>query len=280
MKKVLSVILAVALVVCFATGALSVSAETTNLLAQGVSESTIYANDIDGSEVAMDGSKLVITVKKPWEGIENPDSDVCYGAGIPVKVENNGDIDLYCMLDIQATVPFRFTIRDNINDKWLAAGAEWFDLFYKDGQALTVDDVQDYFLPAGDYQVAINAWGYYKWQNENAGGSFTKSEITAIYIEGREAGTITVNNLSLVPNKEATHTTGDDGKDYVQYTPVAGGDTQAPTTTTKAADGSNVGGGSAQTGDESNVVLFSVVAALAVAVVTVSAVASKKAKSK
>lgn len=266
MKKVLSVILAVALVVCFATGALSVSAEEVNLLA-----GEIGPNDANQAQTSVENGLLTINVLQALDKEDDLVSEA--GAYIPASATVTTEQDKIVMLSIKSDVSFRVTVQVKKPDGsagWPSAGSDWFPQFGLDKAA------EGNWIPAGEYQVALGTRGYIKY-NE-----LPSSEIVAVIIGSKDIGTIYVNDLRIVDTAEL------ENEDYKYAAPAAAltpfpsgdSDTQAPTTTTKAADGSNVGGGSAQTGDESNVVLFSVVAALAVAVVTVSAVASKKAKSK
>ncbi len=195
MKKVLSVVLSIALLMTFAMGILPVSAEEVDLL--NSSEFAAGAdNRLDGDAKLENGVLTITIVNDAVPG----GAEV--GAEAAVNVPFNVADDLHAILNIESDVPFKVTFHTEA-DKWIGFQNEYFNLFYReDGTALTGEDLVgvDKYLPAGSYQVEASLKGYY---DSNLPG-VPSDTINGVYIGGMSKGTITVKQFTLVPKAGAT----------------------------------------------------------------------------
>ncbi len=285
---------------------------TTNLLTNGSS------NGANGeSTVTYADGKYTAKVTTPWGGSSN---DVAYGMQVSASV-NNYDITKtpYLHVGVTSDVPFRVTTCDaSVKDapKWLGL-ANNFTNIGPVGGAEIGSVPEGGFLPAGTYEIAVDYGSIYTWNagQGNAGWDATNMGLHGIYFEAKEAGTFTVDTLTLTANPVFTAVAGNDsGKvedpgDNTTTTTAAGGDNNTTTTaaggnnntaTTTAAGGNNTAatttkagaanvttttvaasdsdgkvGDDVQTGDASQAILFTVIALAAAAVVVLSASKAK-----
>ncbi len=277
MKKVLSAFLALSLAFCFAAGALPVSAAGVSAIPDDVTKITPVCGDEGGATVELNGKSAVIHVAKSShpdpEHPDDPSYTVCNGAIFPLDgyAFTKAD-DLYCMVDISTDTAFRITIQDSLNNKWMNAGKEFWNSF----NGVTAEQVTaDYFIPAGTYQAAIYIEGYYA-ANEIPGDN---RNIFQVEVDGLTPGTITLNNITFLPKADCQTDNG-----VVVYTAPDGSAAPAPSgtqaTNPPASNATQPAGGSANTGEESHVLMFVTIGVLAVAVVVVGAAAAKRAKSR
>jgi len=270
MKKLLSIVLAVAMM---SVMAFSASAADVDLLAGAQS---IYANDEAKATMTQkdDGSYEVVVT----EGA-SADFSAAYGLAIEPMMT---DIDLtdtpYLVVNMTCDSPFRITLLDrgDAGDKWVSFGSEFFNTFVAEGSEAPGTAPENNFFPAGTYNCHAFFKGYYEWQANNGGTGFdpTAANITAIYIELLEPGTLNVSKMALSATETGDGTTGgDENKDDNKE------ETKATTTTKKNANKDD-STDSAKTGDVSEAIVFAAAAIVAGAVVTMTVVASKKAKSR
>lgn len=263
MKKLLCVVLAVAMMSVMAFSASA--AETVDLLDSAAAQEKVYANHAENATMTAndDGSYTVVVSK-------DATADYSEAYGLAVEPFLTG-VDLtatpYMQLKLSCDAPFRITLLDKNaagETKWISFGSEFFNTVVAEGSEAPSTPPADNFFPAGDYDCFAFLQGYYDWKtnNENLDGyDASEANITAIYIELQKAGTLTVEKMDLAA------TDGSEGGDETD-------ETAAKTT---AADKDS---DSKKTGDSTQAVTFAVVAVAAGAVVTLSVVASKKAKAR
>jgi len=268
MKKILSVMLAVVMLAsyfCFGVSA----AEEVDLLKNGV-----VPNNGEGctvNQLSDGGYEAVVT--KAWDAT----TDVAYGFAIEPGVTSTDMTGMYVHISIVSDVPFRISHLDRNaagENKWITYTSEFFNTVVAKGKGEgTVDMlVNEKFFPAGTYECVAFLGGVYKFKTDNdiAGWDITDGNITGLYIEAMEAGTMKLNSLKL--SSDSTFS-GAASSDNDATTKGQNTTTAKKTTTTKK----NVGGkeDGANTGDASKAALFVMVAVVAGTAVTLSVVSSK-----
>lgn len=236
MKKLLSIVLAIAMMM---TMAFAASASTANML-----EGTLEVSG-DGTATGeyKDG---VLTITSTGEG---------GSVGIVGPGEYDAATLKYVHLAIESDVPFIISMYDGANEKWLTSNGDFFPQFGL--------DAGDKPAPAGKYELSLYTNGCYTWDGSALPATVAMS---AIYIEPKAAGTITVTTLGL-----------SDQEEFAAGGNNSGSNDDTKTTTTKKQSSSK--DDNPKTGVESDAIALAVVALAAAGVVTLSVV-SKKAKSR
>lgn len=264
MKKLLSIVLAVAMM---SVMAFSASAASVDILAN-CDEGKIYANNADYATMTVkgDGSYEVVVT----EGA-SADFSTAYGlaiepfmTGIDLTKTPNLEVEMTC------DAPFRITLLDRNeagDSKWISFGSEFFNTFYAEGTEAPGTAPENNFFPAGTYNCHAYLAGFYTWQANNGGVGYdpANANITAMYIELLEPGTLTLSKMVLAAEGEEGEEEGD--KEETKTT-----------TTTKKNASKDDSTDSAKTGDVSEAIVFAAAAIVAGAVVTMTVLASKKAK--
>lgn len=263
MKKLFAVVLAVAMMATMGFSAFA--AESVNL----IPADKVASNDAKATVTANADGSITVTTTEAWGGTGN---DIAYGAAIELFITN---IDVtktpYIHLDIDADVPFRITQLDRNDDedksdtKWISYGQEFFNTIIPAGGEDPGTTYEGNFFPAGDYQCSAFLQGYYNWKHDNEGLANydpTQANIIALYVELKEVGSITINQMNL-----------SDSETFVALE----GETTPTVDPNGDGDNTNNGGSTPNpsTGDNTNAIVFAVVAALAAGVVTLSVVSKK-----
>ncbi len=269
MKKCLSVLLAVVMLASYTCFGVS-AAEEVDLLKNGA-----VANNSEGctvSQLSDGGYEAVVT--KAWDST----TDVAYGFAIEPGVTSTDMTGMYVHMSIVSDVPFRISHLDR-NDagenKWITYTSEFFNSVVAKGKGEGTLDmlVNEKFFPAGTYECVAFLGGVYTWKTNNneAGWDVTNGNITGLYIEAMEAGTMKLNSLKLSSDSTFSGAASSDTNDAT--TKGQNTTTAKKTTTTKK----NVGGkeDGANTADVSKAALFVMVAVVAGTAVTLSVVSSK-----
>ena len=262
MKKLLSVVLAVAMLFSFT--AMSVSAAgTTSLLPDDVSAWNCKDAGDGSMTVTKDGDAFVFTATKGW-----PEASYTRDADLIVLDQAGQYINYDITVEGSANVMIFFNGKNPMEQDELGADGKHF-ANYQSLNPLIGNGIEDNpaaqaDLPAGNYKGSLELTCFAPQGTEDGKVQVSGVKVFAV----GENAKVTIRELSVgaKTGEEVTPTTSD--------TPATTKAAGAATTTT-AKNGS-----SAKTGEESNAFLFVVVAAVAVAVVGVSAVAAKKAKSK
>ncbi|MBR5134146.1 MAG: hypothetical protein IKV35_00960 [Clostridia bacterium] len=255
MKKLLSIVLAVAMM---SVMVFSASAADIDVLAQ-CGEGKIYANDATYATMTAneDGSYEVVVTKDA-----SADYSTAYGLAIEPFMSN---VDLtktpYLQVELTCDAPFRITLLDRgpSGDKWISFGSEFFNTFVAEGSEAPSEAPANNFFPAGTYDCYAFFAGYYTWQANNGGTGFdpAAANITAMYIELKEAGTLKLSKMTL-SETETGEADGDDAN-----TGTEDDSTEPP-----------------KTGDVSESIVFAAAMIAAGAVVMMTVIATKKAKSR
>lgn len=292
MKKLLSVLLAVAMMVT-AMSALSFSASAAE------DDVCLYSGllkDADGNDVTSGENEN----NAKWsyaDGVLTIESTSDAGASFDIwspvaefDVATQKGIVFNYVADVPVFMCVQVTTK--AGEKWPSTGSDFYNTFgYAAGDLTdaTVNNEAQKFMPAGSKSGIINLNGFFTWDAANGNDQTPdggKSKISLVNLKLAGKGKIEIYALHLTTDAP---TEGADVKEggkngylsgVAATDPTTAGDNKTTaaggnTATTTAANGS-----SAKTGEESNALLFVVVAAVAVAVVGVSAVAAKKAKSK
>ncbi len=277
MKKLLSIVLAVAVLSTMAfsmVGFQASAAEDINLL------QNCGSNDESKATVTASGNGYVIEANTAFDSASN----LAYGMAVEPAIKGfDMSTQGYVHMNITAEVPFRITLldRSDAGDKWISFGNEFFNTIVTVGSEAGTEAPENGFFAAGTYNCVAYLGGVYSWKTNNgeAGWDIKNTNITAFYIELKDAGKVTVDMMKLSDKAEYDGTVagGTAGGDTNNNTTAANG---ATTTTAKKGGATTTTASNAKTGDTSNAVLFVVVAAVAAGVVTLSVVASKKAKSR
>lgn len=230
--------------------------EYTNLLTNGSTngsngESTVTFDEATGS--------YKVNVTTAWDSSTN----IAYG--MQVAADLNG-IDLsgkYLHVGIKSDVPFRITTLDksDAGNKWILLCNEFYNVIGPVGQDPIGSCPEGSFFPAGEYEICVAYHGIYDWQTSQgtAGWDTKNANLNGIYFEAKTAGSFTVSTLKLSAEPTFSATPG--------------------TNTGEAAGNDDVTTGNPGTGDNTQAIVFMVIAMAAAGVVTLSAVA-KKAKSR
>ncbi len=295
MKKLLSVMLAVVMLV--SVGCLNASASEVNLFANNA----VYSNDQTGANCTVTpgaNGSFEAVVTKAWDSV----TDSAYGFAIQPDLKGVDLTGMYVHLSITSDTPFRISQLDRADagDKWISYSSEFFNSVIPVGvEGPGTEDmlVEGKFFPAGTYNCVAYLGGVYQWKTDNgeAGWDIKNANITAIYVEAMNAGTMKLNMMKLstaseysgtpaptsaaptttaVNNAAVTTTTAANGTTAPQATTAATTSTQATaanvTTTTPPVDTDG-----AKTGEHSEVALILMIALVAGTVTVLSATAAK-----
>lgn len=269
MKKLMSVLLAVVMLASFGCFGVSAASDV-DLLKHGVVSNN---NDFcTVSKMSDGGYEAVVT--KAW----NSTTDAAFGFAVEPQVTGTDMTGMYVHMSIVSDVPFRISHLDRSAgvDKWIVYTGEFFNSVYPKGASGgTVESlVNEKFFPAGTYECVAFLGGVYNFKTENgeAGWDIKNADITGLYIEAMEAGTMKLNSLKLSTDTEFS---GKPVEDNNAPNPEKKTTTAKKTTTTKKAGANDVKEDGANTGDVSKAALFLMVAAVATTAVTLSVVSSK-----
>ncbi len=175
MKKALSIVLSVAMLMTIACSMFVVpaSAAHINFL---VPEKTEISNPGATFEYNADGD-LVITC------------DGTAGAGIAIVGPGAYDAAVYqyTKLNLTSDVPFVVAFYDAANGKWMTSTGDFYPSF-----GLTTGDVP---APAGDYNLDLFTNGCYTWDGSALPATV---EMSAVYLEPQAAGTMIIKDLYLI----------------------------------------------------------------------------------
>ncbi|MBQ9414960.1 MAG: hypothetical protein IJU16_07540 [Clostridia bacterium] len=267
MKKLLSVLLVVAMLAMFAIPA----------SAESVIGGEVAANEGgEGSTIKTENGQIIVTINKA----QTDSTKSSYGGSVHVgktfTIDANNHV--WVTLAIASSVPFKVTLNDAKNNGWIGFGTDFSNVLMKDGTTQATG-IQDGWIPAGKYTAVGSVTGYYTWkqEKENQLQGVTEFTIDDIYIEGKDAGQIAIGTLDLTQG--GTDQPAYAGVDLSTLN-VDGSGTPAPASNDTPTTTTTASSGSAKTGEESNALLFIVIAGVAVSLVAVSAVAAKKARNK
>ncbi len=292
MKKLLSVLLAVAMMVT-AMSAMSFSASAAE------DDVCLYSGilkDADGNDVTSGENDA----NAKWSYANNvltiestSDAGASFDIWTPVSefdVANQKGIIFNYVADVPVFMCVQ--VKTNSGDKYPSTGSDFYNTFgyaATDLTEATVNNENLNFMPAGSKSGIINLNGFFTWDAAN-GNDLTpdggKSTIGLVNLKLAGKGKIEIYALHLTTDAP---TEGADAKEggangYLSDVAADSNPTAAAGDNNTTAAGNNnttaANGTSAKTGEESNALLFIVIAAVAVAVVGVSVVAAKKAKSK
>ena len=272
MKKVLSIVLAVAVMTTLAFSAMSLSASAANA-------GSLMPSKAEDFEIIKGGPNQneSMTVKKDGDSFEFVSDaggwpQACYSNPTEanwVKADTN-NANLYLNWDFEvksggANICIYFA-GQSLKDQPSAGAAETLNyLIDPSNNAMATNAVKD--LPVGVYKGSVHV--------KDTGISELLMEEGVYYISGIKifavGGTVVVNDIWVGEKAAETPST-----DTTTTTKAA--DTAATTATVATTTGTNATTtpSSAKTGDVSNAVIFVVVAAAAAGVVTLSVVAKKK----
>ncbi len=194
-KSVLSVVLCLAMLLTMLTSAFAMSAQAATVMNLLVAP---YANDENYSTVTVENGVATAVVTAPW----NQETNLAYGMAIEPMLTN---INLMqtpnVALALESDVPFRITMLDrgDAGDKWISFGTECYNSIYPNGGEPATAAPEGGFLPAGSYDCTAYLAGVYTWKTDEgvAGWDVTNANITALYIELQEAGTLSLSKLEL-----------------------------------------------------------------------------------
>ncbi len=269
MKKLLSMVLSVAVLTTLAFSAMSFSAsaaESTSLLPAKAEDFEIMKGGATGNET--------LTVKAAGKGFEfvsdaggwpqacweNPNKDTW------VKADTN-NADQYLNWDFEvksggANIVVYFC-GQSLKDQPASGAAETLNyLIDPSNNSLASGQVKD--LAVGKYKGSVHV--------KDTGISELLMDDGVYYLSGLKVfavgGTVVVNDISVGPKAE--------GATEATTTTAAKADTATTTAAKTTATNATTTPSSAQTGDVSNAVIFIVVAVVAAGVVALSVVAKKK----
>ncbi len=272
MKKLLSIVLSVAVLMTLAFSAMTMSASAANA-------GSIMPSKAEDFEIIKGGPNQTesMTVKKTDAGFEfvsDPGGwpQACYENPTEanwVKADTN-DANLYLNWDFEvksggANICIYFA-GQSLKDQPAAGAAETLNyLIDPANNSLATNAVKD--LPVGKYQGSVHV--------KDTGISELLMDEGIYYISGVKifavGGTVVVNDIWVGAKAGGDAAT-------TPTTTTKAPDTAAPTTTVATTTGTNATTtpSSAQTGDVSNAVIFVVVAAAAAGIVVLSVVAKRK----
>lgn len=275
MKKLLSIVLAVAVMTTLAFSAMSLSASAANA-------GSLMPAKAEDFEIIKGGPNQTesMTVKKVGDSFEFVSDaggwpQACYSNPTEanwVKADTN-DANLYLNWDFEvksggANICIYFA-GQSLKDQPSAGAAETLNyLIDPSNNAMATNAVKD--LPVGVYKGSVHV--------KDTGISELLMEEGVYYISGIKVfavgGTVVVNDIWV--GEKAGDTPSNDTA--ATTTTAQSSDTAATTATVATTTGTNATTtpSSAKTGDVSNAVIFVVVAAAAAGVVTLSVVAKKK----
>lgn len=194
-KSILSVVLCLAMLLTMLTSAFAMSAQAATVMNLLVAP---YANDTNYATVTVENGVATAVVTEPW----NQESNLAYGMAIePILTKINLNQTPTVALALESDVPFRITMldRSEAGDKWISFGAEFYNSIVANGAEVPAAAPENGFFPAGTYDCTAYLAGVYTWKTDEgvAGWDVTNANITALYIELQEAGTLSLSKLEL-----------------------------------------------------------------------------------